>query len=64
MITGDITQVDLPQGAESGLIQAEKILKGIPGIGFVYVTEKDVVRHRLVQKIIEAYEKTLGKTDE
>ncbi len=57
VITGDITQVDLPTGKASGLIEAEKILKGIKGVNFIYFTEKDVVRHKLVQQIIKAYEK-------
>jgi len=56
IITGDITQIDLPSRAESGLIQIQDILKGIDGIDFVYLTEKDVVRHHLVRKIIKAYE--------
>ena len=55
VITGDITQVDLPRGRYSGLNEVQKILKGIAGIEFVYMTEKDVVRHPLVQKIIRAY---------
>lgn len=57
VVTGDITQIDLPRGKSSGLKQAEKILKGIKGIEFSYFDKKDVVRHRLVQDIIEAYEK-------
>jgi phosphate starvation-inducible PhoH-like protein len=57
VITGDITQVDLPDTEESGLRQAWKILKGIKGIGFVELTEKDIVRHRIVQDIVRAYEK-------
>lgn len=57
IITGDITQIDLDNRKSSGLIKVQKILKGIPGIEFVYLTEKDVIRHRLVQKIIKAYEK-------
>lgn len=56
VITGDITQIDLPIGKISGLSKAETILKDIPGIDFVYLTKEDVVRHKLVQKIIEAYE--------
>ncbi|MGI6097346.1 MAG: PhoH family protein [Dethiobacteria bacterium] len=56
VITGDITQVDLPPGKHSGLEQVERILKGIEGLSFVYLTNKDVVRHTLVQKIIRAYE--------
>lgn len=57
IVTGDITQVDLPFGKKSGLNEAQKILSGIEGIGFCRLTEKDVVRHPLVQKIIKAYEK-------
>lgn len=57
VITGDVTQIDLPQGQFSGLKQAERILKPISEIAFCYLTELDVVRHPLVQKIIEAYEK-------
>lgn len=55
VITGDVTQVDLPRGRYSGLLQAQDILKGIDGIEFVYMTDQDVVRHPLVQKIIRAY---------
>lgn len=55
VITGDITQVDLPHGKESGLIQIQNILKEIAGIAFVYFSERDVVRHPLVQEIIKAY---------
>jgi phosphate starvation-inducible PhoH-like protein len=57
VITGDRTQVDLPRGTTSGLADAERILEGIPGVAFNYFTAKDVVRHHLVGKIIEAYEK-------
>jgi phosphate starvation-inducible PhoH-like protein len=57
VITGDVTQVDLPSGKTSGLIEIETILKGVRELCFVYFTEKDVVRHKLVQKIIKAYEK-------
>jgi phosphate starvation-inducible protein PhoH and related proteins len=55
VITGDITQIDLPAEKRSGLIQVKNILKDIPGIEFVYLTSKDVVRHSLVQKIVDAY---------
>ena len=55
IVTGDITQIDLPESTTSGLIEVQYILKGIKGIDFVYFTEKDVVRHRLVQDIIRAY---------
>lgn len=57
VITGDITQIDLPEKKSSGLVQVQKILKAIPGIGFVYLTERDVIRHALVQRIIRAYGK-------
>lgn len=57
VITGDITQIDLPSGKTSGLIEAERILSNIEGITFIYFSEKDVVRHRLVQEIIKAYER-------
>lgn len=56
VITGDITQVDLPKGRLSGLIQVQSILKDVEGIKFIYFTERDVVRHELVQKIVRAYE--------
>jgi phosphate starvation-inducible PhoH-like protein len=55
VITGDVTQIDLPRGKKSGLMEAEQVLKGIEDIGFVYLQEADVVRHALVQKIISAY---------
>ncbi|WP_058301882.1 PhoH family protein [Gorillibacterium timonense] len=55
VITGDITQIDLPRGKKSGLVEAERILRGIEEIGFTYFSEQDVVRHTLVQKIITAY---------
>jgi len=57
VITGDITQIDLPHGRASGLILAEKILNDIDGIKFIYFSERDVVRHKLVQEIVKAYEK-------
>lgn len=56
VITGDITQIDLPQEKQSGLVHASRILAGIPEIAFCYFTPKDVVRHPLVARIIEAYE--------
>ena len=56
IVTGDITQIDLPPAATSGLIQAMSILKKVPGIGRVAFTKKDIVRHKLVQRIVEAYE--------
>jgi phosphate starvation-inducible protein PhoH and related proteins len=57
VITGDITQIDLENSKASGLLPVKKILGHVSGIGFVYLTEKDVVRHKLVQDIIKAYEK-------
>lgn len=57
IITGDITQTDLPRKQESGLISIQKILNDIEGISFVYLDQRDVVRHKLVRQIIEAYEK-------
>jgi phosphate starvation-inducible PhoH-like protein len=56
VITGDITQIDLPKGLTSGLVEAIAVLNGVAGISFVYFDEKDVVRHRLVQSVIKAYE--------
>ena len=56
VVTGDITQIDLPTGRMSGLVEALKIVKNIEGIAMVYFDEKDVVRHKLVQQIVKAYE--------
>jgi phosphate starvation-inducible PhoH-like protein len=63
VITGDVTQVDLPQGKRSGLIEAERVLANLEGIEFIYFTEKDVVRHKLVQMIIKAYDEHSRKRD-
>ena len=60
VITGDITQVDLPAGRVSGLIEVRTVLKDVPGIRFVHFTEEDVVRHELVQRIVRAYEAYQG----
>ncbi len=57
IITGDITQIDLPQKSLSGLVEIQKVLKGVEGISFVYLEKTDVVRHKLVKDIIDAYEK-------
>ena len=57
VITGDITQVDLPGNKISGLVEVQSVLKDIPGLAIAYFTETDVVRHELVQKIISAYSK-------
>jgi phosphate starvation-inducible PhoH-like protein len=56
VVTGDITQIDLPNPGKSGLVEALKIVKNLDGIGFVYFDDKDVVRHKLVQQIVKAYE--------
>lgn len=61
VITGDITQSDLPGGKPTGLLQAQTLFRNINGIKFIYLTGSDVVRHELVQKIIEAYEKSSSK---
>ena len=61
VVTGDITQIDLENKKASGLVQIQKILEGVKGIDFVYLTDRDVVRHALVQKIIKAYEKYESK---
>ena len=57
IITGDTTQIDLPHNVRSGLVEAMRILRNVPGIGFVETNKKDIVRHRLVTRIVEAYEK-------
>jgi len=57
VITGDITQIDLPGDKKSGLKETVKILKDIEDIEFIFLTDKDVVRHSLVQKIVKAYER-------
>ncbi len=56
VVTGDVTQVDLPSGQKSGLIDVQERLKGVSGVDFVYLTGKDIVRHRLVRDIVEAYD--------
>ncbi|NMB09020.1 MAG: PhoH family protein [Tissierellia bacterium] len=63
IITGDITQIDLPRGRTSGLVTASKILEDVEGIDMVHLTKYDIVRHPLVQKIIEAYDKYESKGD-
>lgn len=63
IITGDITQIDLDQEKSSGLIQIQKILKGIDGIAFIYLNKDDVIRHRLVKRIISAYEQFQQKRE-
>jgi len=56
VVTGDITQTDLPRGQMSGMEHVRRVLPGIPGVSFVYFSDQDVVRHELVQRIIQAYE--------
>ena len=63
VITGDVTQIDLPTGKRSGLVEAERVLANIEGIEFIYFSEKDVVRHKLVQMIIKAYESHTKKSE-
>jgi phosphate starvation-inducible PhoH-like protein len=60
VVTGDITQIDLPHPGKSGLVEALKIVKDVEGIGFIYFDEKDVVRHKLVQQIVKAYDAFSG----
>jgi phosphate starvation-inducible PhoH-like protein len=60
IVTGDVTQIDLPNRAGSGLVQIQEVLKGVEGIAFVYFDRNDVVRHRLVKDIIDAYDKYHG----
>ena len=65
VITGDVTQIDLPSPKMSGLIEATRILRGIDGIAFSHFSQEDVVRHPLVQKIINAYERNaLGESSD
>jgi len=61
VINGDVTQVDLPRGTISGLVEAKKVLAEVPGIAFVQFNEKDVVRHPLVQEVIRAYDRYEGE---
>lgn len=61
IVTGDRTQIDLPPSQKSGLIEAQRILKGIPGIAFIEMNKGDIVRHKLVTRIVEAYEKDSQK---
>jgi phosphate starvation-inducible protein PhoH and related proteins len=63
VVTGDITQTDLPRQQMSGLRHVMKVLPGVPGVAFTHFTSKDVVRHPLVQRIVEAYELRQGDAD-
>ena len=64
VITGDVTQIDLPTPSRSGLVEAGEILKNVEGIRFCYFDEGDVVRHRLVQRIVRAYEDYKGRNEQ
>jgi phosphate starvation-inducible PhoH-like protein len=57
IVTGDSTQIDLPESKQSGLLHAMRILKGVKGISFIEFDKKDIIRHKLVSRIVEAYEK-------
>ena len=63
VITGDVTQIDLPQGKNSGLVEAERILSSVEGVGVIYFTGRDVVRHKLVKDIIRAYDRHERRTE-
>jgi phosphate starvation-inducible PhoH-like protein len=64
IVTGDVTQIDLPRNTPSGLVQGLALLNGIEGIGFVFLDASDVIRHRLVKEIIDAYGKGEKALDE
>jgi phosphate starvation-inducible PhoH-like protein len=64
VVTGDVTQIDLPRGTPSGLIEAERILQDVPGVGIVRLHKRDIVRNPLVQRIIDAYDRDAGRVDE
>ncbi len=64
VVTGDVTQIDLPKGKKSGLIEAEKILKGVKGLDFCYLRDVDVIRHEMVKRIINAYDRYISKYEE
>ena len=57
IITGDVTQIDLPRSTQSGLVQALRVLRDVKGVGRIEFTKQDIVRHHLVQRIVEAYER-------
>jgi len=57
VITGDVTQIDLPKGVSSGLVQASKILQDVGGVSFTYFKSRDVVRHPIVQQVVDAYDR-------
>ena len=61
IITGDVTQIDLPPSQQSGLVHSLRVLRNVKGIGTVEFNQKDIVRHKLVQRIVEAYAKEQNK---
>jgi phosphate starvation-inducible PhoH-like protein len=63
VVTGDVTQIDLPRGQRSGLREAERVLQNIEEIEFVYFNDRDVVRHKLVQMIVKAYESQSAESE-
>jgi phosphate starvation-inducible PhoH-like protein len=62
VVTGDVTQIDLPPGRTSGLVEALKVVEGIEGVSAIYFDDRDVVRHALVQRIVKAYETYSSRT--
>ena len=64
VVTGDVTQIDLPKGKKSGLVEAARVLRNIKGIEFCYLKDADVVRHELVKRIINAYDRYYKKYPE
>ena len=64
VVTGDVTQIDLPKGKKSGLVEADRVLRNIKGIEFCYLKDADVVRHELVKRIINAYDRYYKKYPE
>jgi phosphate starvation-inducible PhoH-like protein len=63
VVTGDVSQVDLPKGMASGLVEADTILQRVQGVAFTHFTAADVVRHPLVARIVEAYDRSRGDGD-
>ena len=63
VVNGDVSQIDLPRGIDSGLVQAEQVLRRVEGIAFTHFTTSDVVRHPLVARIVEAYERVQKAPD-
>jgi phosphate starvation-inducible PhoH-like protein len=64
IVTGDVTQIDLPSKVGSGLVQIQDVLRGVEGIAFVYFDRNDVVRHRLVKEIIDAYDRFARQSEQ